>query len=429
MKTTWVAAFALALTTCGAPSPGGGPALGGPAVVSDPTLDEMDALVRKKFYSEAVLEKVQWPKLVAAARSKLGKVRTPEERVSVLQDLLAGLHTSHTEYLPRTEPKYWELASIFEEIFAEVPAQCPEKEKRLPSLPIAWQDIGVAWKRIEGRWFVGGVFEGGPAAKAGLLLGDEVVEADAKPFEPVAAFARRQDQTVELTYRRTRGGALAKVRVVPRTSQPAKSLQEAMRASARIVEGNGARLAYVHVWSWTGDTMQQELESAIARLNKEKPSGYILDIRDGWGGAAPDYMDIFHKDVPVLVSRNREGQEFRVDAKIRVPAVVLINGGSRSGKETMAYGIKKHALAKLVGERTAGAMVAGSAHCMPDGALLYLATASVQVDGEVLEGRGVAPDVEVPFDIRYAAGRDAQLDAAMRALSAQATTSLQGGPK
>jgi carboxyl-terminal processing protease len=42
----------------------------------------------------------------------------------------------------------------------------------------------------------------------------------------------------------------------------------------------------------------------------------------------------------------------------------------------------------------------------------------VEVDGKRLEGVGVAPDVTVPFDIRYAAGRDPQFDAAVeKALS------------
>jgi carboxyl-terminal processing protease len=42
-----------------------------------------------------------------------------------------------------------------------------------------------------------------------------------------------------------------------------------------------------------------------------------------------------------------------------------------------------------------------------------------RVDGERLEGRGVAPDIEVPFDFRYAAGRDPQLERALEVLSGQ----------
>jgi carboxyl-terminal processing protease len=96
----------------------------------------------------------------------------------------------------------------------------------------------------------------------------------------------------------------------------------------------------------------------------------------------------------------------------------LINRGSRSGKAVLAYGVKRHHLAKLVGERSAGAVRAGGIFCLDDGALLYLAASAVRLDGEVLEGKGVAADRDVPFDTRHAAGRDRQLEAALDALAA-----------
>jgi carboxyl-terminal processing protease len=105
------------------------------------------------------------------------------------------------------------------------------------------------------------------------------------------------------------------------------------------------------------------------------------------------------------------------DQQIRKPAVLLVNGGTRSGKETIAYGAKKHGLARLVGERTAGAYTFGRPFCLSDGSLLLLAVSDARVDGERLEGRGVAPDIEVPFDFRYAAGKDTQLARALDVLS------------
>jgi len=34
----------------------------------------------------------------------------------------------------------------------------------------------------------------------------------------------------------------------------------------------------------------------------------------------------------------------------------------------------------------------------------------IVVDGKCLEGVGVEPDIVVPFDVRFAAGRDVQLE-------------------
>jgi carboxyl-terminal processing protease len=36
----------------------------------------------------------------------------------------------------------------------------------------------------------------------------------------------------------------------------------------------------------------------------------------------------------------------------------------------------------------------------------------ITIDGKRLEGVGVEPDIRVPFDIRFAAGRDVQLERA-----------------
>jgi carboxyl-terminal processing protease len=96
---------------------------------------------------------------------------------------------------------------------------------------------------------------------------------------------------------------------------------------------------------------------------------------------------------------------------------MLVNGGTRSGKEVLAYGFKKNGFGKVIGERTAGALLAGTAFLLSDGSLLILAVEDAAVDGERIEGKGVPPSIEVPFDIRYAAGKDPQLDKAIAVLA------------
>jgi carboxyl-terminal processing protease len=95
--------------------------------------------------------------------------------------------------------------------------------------------------------------------------------------------------------------------------------------------------------------------------------------------------------------------------------VLLINNGSRSGKELLSFTFKQWGLGPLVGMRTAGAMVAGRIFANEnDASLLYLATEDVVMgDGTRLEGNGVAPDINVPFNIPFAQGRDPQKDRAI----------------
>jgi carboxyl-terminal processing protease len=173
------------------------------------------------------------------------------------------------------------------------------------------------------------------------------------------------------------------------------------------------------MWSWATIEFQKVLLNSIIKSNAEAVDGFILDIRDGWGGAHLNYLGIFWRDVPLLERIYRDGKRGPFDTQIRKPAVLLVNEGTRSGKETIAYGTKKLRLARLVGQRTAGAVVAGGPICLSDGSLLMLAQSEGRVDGERLEGVGVAPDIEVPFDFRYAAGNDPQLARALDLLTGE----------
>lgn len=93
---------------------------------------------------------------------------------------------------------------------------------------------------------------------------------------------------------------------------------------------------------------------------------------------------------------------------------MLVNEGSRSAKEILAYSFQQYDIGPVVGAKTAGAVVAGTAFLMPDGSLLYLAVADVYVDGnQRLEGKGVAPDVMVPFSPEYTRGADPQKERAL----------------
>ena len=96
--------------------------------------------------------------------------------------------------------------------------------------------------------------------------------------------------------------------------------------------------------------------------------------------------------------------------------VAIIDGGTRSGMEVLAYSLKKNGV-PLVGAPTAGNVLAGTVYLLPDDSLLELAVADVLVDGKRLENNPVEPDVAVPFDVRYAAGSDPQLDAATALLA------------
>ena len=149
----------------------------------------------------------------------------------------------------------------------------------------------------------------------------------------------------------------------------------------------------------------------------------VLDFRNGWGGASPTFINRFNRTPPVLEQIQPDGNRRRYDPQWRKPVYFLINGGTTSGKEVVAYAVKRHKIGTLVGERSSGAVVAGQPFLLQDRSLLYLATADVRVDGERLEGQGISPDVEVTDDLHFAAGRDPQLEKAL-----DLAASMSGSP-
>ncbi len=78
------------------------------------------------------------------------------------------------------DPAYYQLADIF--VFA---LEHRGLERVFPKGEVSYPGIGVFTEADnQGRTFVTGVIEGAPAHAAGVLFGDEIVSADARPFPP-----------------------------------------------------------------------------------------------------------------------------------------------------------------------------------------------------------------------------------------------------
>ena len=208
------------------------------------------------------------------------------------------------------------------------------------------------------------------------------------------------------------------VGVVPADLHPGAMFLQGLKASARVISaGANAHIGYVHVWSYAGRQYQGALEDLIGDGALRDADALIWDLRDGWGGAQPQYLDLFNPRSPTMKVTARSGETGLIDVKWRKPVAALINGGTRSGKEVLAYGFKEYRLGELIGSRTEGAVLAATAFLIGEEGLLLLAVEDVLVDGRHLEGAGVEPTIEVAFDSRYAAGHDPQLDRAVEVLS------------
>ena len=339
---------------------------------------------------------VDWEDAARRYRPQALAAKDHESFAVVVNRMLAELKTSHTRYFTKWDPEYYILQVVIGK---------PDSHR---------SGIGVVTKRIEGHYYVIAVLNSSPADKAGIVLGDRLVEVDGRPFHPIRSFEDRAGRELEIVIQRTPSESTRrKLKVVPRDRKEVDRLGNDSYASLKTIEYKGHSFAYVRLWWLRGFEMREALEYGINRANQAE--GIIIDIRDGVGGdmgyefIAPFLQYGLGK---IIVESTGRDRSFRSIAGCDRPVVVLINGGSRSGKETLAYLFKKTGRAVLVGERTAGYVTGGKKRQISEESFLYYGAYMLVVDGQNLEGVGVEPDVEVPFDVRFAAGKDIQLERA-----------------
>src|SRR6202790_4244606 len=155
-----------------------------------------------------------------------------------------------------------------------------------------------------------GVIEATPAQQAGLLAGDEIVFADGAPFQPVQSFRGKVGKEVVLGLRRV--GAFMQISVTPVDIEPNKMFLDGLKASARIIRANGRSIGYVHVWCYAGPVYQRTLKHFLSHSPLNDADALIWDLRDGWGGAIPEYLDLFNTRAPTMQVTDRNGaSEFK----------------------------------------------------------------------------------------------------------------------
>jgi carboxyl-terminal processing protease len=372
--------------------------------------DEVWQTVQEHFYDPA-LHGRDWSVLREQYRPLIAATTSDEERSRVINRMLAELGASHTGHYTPADPAYYQLLDIFSGALRQA------VRRIFPDGQVTYPGIGVFTRQIDGKTFVSGVLDGLPARQAGLLVGDELLTAAGEPYHPVQSFVARTGQTVTLQVRRQRDGPVHDVVATPEQIAPNQAFLKAMAASARVIHAEGAKIGYIHVWSYASPQYQRLLERELFSGTLQEAEALVLDLRDGWGGAQAHYLDLFNSRGPTVTLVERDGEVAIANGKWRKPVVLLVNQGTRSGKEIFAYGFKKYGLGEVIGTQTAGAVLAGRAFLLSDGSLLLVAVSDVRVDGVRLEGTGVSPTIHVPFPLEYTQGKDPQLDRAVALLA------------
>jgi carboxyl-terminal processing protease len=346
--------------------------------------DQVWRTVRDRFY-DPNLHGINWDAAAKRWRPKAEKAASLVDLQSVMNEMLAELRASHLHYAVADDFDFWLLKTVF----------TPNEG------PVTVPHIGVQGAREGGAFVVRALLEGGPAWKSGLRFGDRILGTDKsdRPFTTVGSFRAREGQTVQLKVDRPGEGEV-KIDVRPVMETPVEAYSRAISRSARIVEKDGKRLGYVHLWGLANREWLRAFDEAILRKLIDT-DGLVLDLRDGYGGN-PDHFDysLFRPEI-AMTTIPRKGNPSTQKNGYGRPLVVLINGGSRSAKEYFAYELKKTGRGTLVGTRTMGAFLGAGGFPIADDGLLMLPVLDLKLDGVRLEGAGITPEIVVEANDAY----------------------------
>jgi carboxyl-terminal processing protease len=186
---------------------------------------------------------------------------------------------------------------------------------------------------------------------------------------------------------------------------------DGIKNSITIITKNTSSIAYIHLWAFTSYKYLELLKETFVSSKFKHAEALILDLRDGWGGSGTEYLDLF----PDGKNKMDSSQLIRNTYSWSKPVVLLVNNGTRSGKEIFTYYFKKGKYGKIVGNTTAGAVRGGMLFFLNNGNILMVAADPCYVDSGIdLDGVGVQPDIIVNQNIEYIQGVDKQLETAVR---------------
>jgi C-terminal processing protease CtpA/Prc len=274
---------------------------------------------------------------------------------------------------------------------------------------LPYAQLGFTAHRSGDAWVIASVLPGSGAEKHGLVAGAEL---SGPGFDWGRAFVRhlgaRDGETVEL---------------------PGGPAIELTSASAPIVEHRllprGVGLVRIHAFTATADASRDAaalVAAALADLDRKKVTRLVLDLRENLGGNPVPVTSLLVAGDPILwMSRPGEDPQpmarDRALAKRRRHIAVVINEQTYSAAEMAALALRELAGARVFGQATAGALTLPAPAELPTGVLLFYPGALVLGPRSLQspEGRRVTPDETIPntSGADIAAGRDAQLDAAV----------------
>ena len=386
-------------------------------------------LVQKKHFKPD-LNGVNWHAVVENRRARILDSEAPEQFEREMHEMVTQLKTSHTGF--------------FHQSARVIPARL--------SINATLDKCEVS--DVE-RWMFLDIHEGGPAHTAGLEPGDVLLSVGEEEILPPKQPVFKMGQATRISVLKRDGKEASATLNVPSPKMKKHPISPPQAVVFRKL-GDGIGLLRVTMFPGiVGIDFARDIDRAVRELKCDR---LIVDMRGNTGGGIGglrlmSYLTPGKTPVGYSLSRAKAEKGFNKESlprfgriphyKIALPwlalrfarvggsvavvteglgpqpfhesVVMLVNHHSASAAEIVAGFAAENKLATIVGTKTAGRLMSGSAFKVGHGYILGLPVGAFYTwQGTLLEGKGIAPDVEVKQTYEsLKAGLDSQVGKAV----------------
>jgi carboxyl-terminal processing protease len=273
-----------------------------------------------------------------------------------------------------------------------------------------FEGVGMNVAEAERGLRVVTVFDGSPAQKGGIRVGDLITSVDGRSLA---------GKTTEQATTLIKGPAGTTVTLAVVTGDDAPRELELKRASvdvpvveSEMIESGGEKIGHVSLATFTSGA-HGEVRKAVDELLRKGAKGIVLDLRDNPGGLLNEAVlvsSIFVSDGTIVSTKGRARPRRVFEATgdaiaSDIPVTVLVNSHSASAAEIVTGALQDRGRAEVVGTHTFGKGVFQEVLELSNGGALDITVGEYFTPkgrnlggGGVKQGAGIQPDIKAQDD-------------------------------
>lgn len=249
------------------------------------------------------------------------------------------------------------------------------------------------------------VFDGSPADKAGIKVGDVIIKVDGISYE--------EKTSTELSEYIKNSGKDKIILTVARDNSEiditvSLGKVEIPYVTGDIIEKDNKKIGYISLSLFSSNSYEQ-FKNKLEKLEDDNIDSLIIDVRDNSGGYLTSVTDIcslfLEKGKVIYQLEDASGITKKKDTtkeKREYDIVVLINGGSASASEILASAIKESYGGLVVGTNSYGKGTVQQTKKLLDGSMIKYTTQKWLTPlGNSINETGVEPTNVVKLSDEY----------------------------